>query len=524
MENLKTQISTPTLKLVQKNTKLLSRQSLIQFRIQESKNSLAFFASYYFPHYCTKKFSDLHFHLFNTFQRVLDDPKGKRLAEAAPRGNAKSSDASLILPIWCVLFKKKEFIILISDTASQAEEFLSNIRNEIETNERILEDFGSLRGEIWKADSIITNNDVRILALGARKKIRGRRFKNRRPDLIICDDLENDENTNNPEQRKKNENWFFKAVSKAGDETTDIIVVGTIIHYDSLLTKLLNNPLYQAKKWQAVIQYSQSPLWNEWEEMYLRMSEEDKKLSPNPAETFFQENKEEMLLGTKVLWPDGQPYYQLMETRLTEGPASFDSEYQNNPINPDDCLFQESWFKYFEPDWSDYTEIVGACDPSLGKSVLADYSAIIFIGKHKDGYLDVLIADIARRLPDKIIEDVLDTAQQITKICPVAPITAFGVESVQFQEYFKDRLDVESRKRQVYLPVTDTENQTTKKDVRIQALQPLIKNGLLRFQKSQRLLLEQIKYYPLADHDDGPDGLAMAVRKAQTPQLVSQSY
>jgi predicted phage terminase large subunit-like protein len=136
----------------------------------------------------------------------------------------------------------------------------------------------------------------------------------------------------------------------------------------------------------------------------------------------------------------------------------------------------------------------------------------------------VLVADIARRPPDKIIEDVLDTAQQIIKICPSAPITAFGVESVQFQEYFKDRLDVESRKRQVYLPVTDTENQTTKKDVRIQALQPLIKNGMLRFQKTQRILLEQIKYYPLADHDDGPDGLAMAVRKAQTPQLVSQSY
>ena len=69
-----------------------------------------------------------------------------------------------------------------------------------------------------------------------------------------------------------------------------------------------------------------------------------------------------------------------------------------------------------------------------------------------------------------------------------------------------------------------TEGQSSKKDIRIQALQPLIKNGTIRFQKNQRLLLEQLKYYPLADHDDGPDALEMAVRKARTPQILSRSY
>lgn len=522
MENLQT--STQLLNVPPKNTKPLSRLLLKAWRIQEAKNNLAFFAAYYFPHYCQKPFSEFHHHLFKTFQRIIDNPKGQRIAEAAPRGNAKSSDASLILPIWCIVFNKKEFTVLISDTASQAEEFLSNIRNEIETNERLIEDFGELKGEIWKADDIITRNDVRVLALGARKKIRGRRFKNKRPDLIICDDLENDENTQNPEQRKKNENWFFKAVSKAGDETTDIIVVGTIIHYDSLLSKLLCNPLYQAKKWQAVISFSQSPLWQEWEEMYLKLSEEEKKLSPNPAEQFFTSHPG-MLEGTKVLWPDGQPYYQLMETRLTEGPASFDSEYQNNPINPDDCLFREEWFKYFEPNWEDYESIVGAVDPSMGKTAISDYSAIILIGKHKQGFLDVFVADITRRHPDQIIEDIISQSIALHKsFGKEIPFTAFGVESVQFQEYFKDKLTQESNQRGLYLPVEKTENQTSKKEIRIQTLQPLIKNGTVRFRKEQRLLLEQLKYYPLADHDDGPDALEMAVRKARTPQLASRTY
>lgn len=523
MENSLIPTSTLLLSAPLKSTTKLDKLSLKAFRLKEAETNLAFFAAYYFPHYVQKENSELHFHLYELLRDTIEKEKGKRIAEAAPRGNAKSSLVSLVFPLWCVLFKKKEFIILISDTASQAEEFLSNIRNEIETNEGILEDFGELKGEVWKADDIITRNNVRILALGARKKIRGRRFKNKRPDLIICDDLENDENTQNPDQRKKNENWFFKAVSKAGDESTDIIIVGTIIHYDSLLTKLIANPLYQSKKWQAVRSFSSSPLWQEWENLYLRMSDDDKKLSPNPAEKFFQDHKEEMLLGTEVLWPGGQPYYQLMETRLTEGPASFDSEYQNNPINPDDCLFQEEWFKFFTPDLSQYTQFIGSVDPSMGKTALSDYSAIIILGKHKEGFLDVLVADVARRHPDQIIEDVLNQAEFFIKNRST-PFTAFVVESVQFQEYFKDKLAQESNKRHLYLPVCATENQTTRKQVRIQALQPLVKNGTIRFQKEQRLLLEQLKYYPLADHDDAPDALEMAVRKARVPQLVSHQY
>lgn len=524
MSNSETTTSTLTPNSTQTNTIKLNKRSLRAFRIQEARNSLAFFSAYYFPHYLQKKNSPLHFYLYDTLQKTIDKEKGQRLSIAAPRGNAKSSINSLILPLWCLIFKKKEFIVIISDTASQAEEFLANIRNELESNENLLEDFGDLKGDIWKADDIISANQVRILALGARKKIRGRRFNNKRPDLIICDDLENDENTVNPEQRKKNENWFFKAVSKAGSEDTDIIVIGTIIHYDSLLSKLLVNPIYQSKKFQAVINFSQSPKWNEWEEIYISMSEEDKKLSPNPAEKFFLTNQNEMLEGVRVLWPDGQPYYHLMEIRLTEGPASFDSEYQNNPINPDDCLFREEWFRFFEPCWDDYTEFIGAVDPSMGKTALADYSAIIILGKHKDGYLDIIMADIARRHPDIIIDDILSQTSSIYKNHSKTQISAFAVEAVQFQEYFKDKLTEASRKKSIYLPICPTENQTTKKEIRIQTLQPLIKNGIIRFQKHQRLLLEQLKYYPLADHDDGPDALEMAVRKARVPKLASAKY
>jgi predicted phage terminase large subunit-like protein len=235
-----------------------------------------------------------------------------------------------------------------------------------------------------------------------------------------------------------------------------------------------------------------------------------------------------MLEGTQVLWEEGQSYYHLMEIRLTEGPASFDSEYQNNPINPDDCLFQEEWFVYIEPDWENYTEFIGSCDPSMGKTAQSDYSAIIILGKHKDGFLDVLVADLERRHPDKIKDDILSTTSTLLQKHQHIPLRCFAIESVQFQEYFKDIIAKESRERGVYIPLVSTENQTTKKSLRIPTLQPLVKNGVVRFQRHHRLFMEQLKYYSpdgkLYPHDDGPDALEMAVRKARIPILQSVKY
>jgi len=128
---------------------------------------------------------------------------------------------------------------------------------------------------------------------------------------------------------------------------------------------------------------------------------------------------ETMLEDTEVLWPENEDYYALMLMRESEGPASFDSEKQNEPVNPADCLFLEEEFHYWDDRWETSAELiaavgknacwVGACDPSLGKSgKLADDSAIITLLRDSStGTLYVIDADILRRKPDLIIESVL---------------------------------------------------------------------------------------------------------------------
>ncbi|MEA1996995.1 MAG: phage terminase large subunit, partial [Gemmatimonadota bacterium] len=362
-------------------------------------------------------------------------------------------------------------------------------------------------GPVWTQGEIVTKSGVKLTARGTGGNIRGLRHRQYRPDLLIGDDLENDRNSQTPAQRDKITDWFFKAFSKTGGKRADTVVIGTILHYDSLLARLLDNPAYEGRKYQGVIRWSpETALWEEWERLFTDLSLPATERTER-ADAFFESNRELMTAGTEVIWPAHRSYYDLMKLRVAEGPASFDSEIQNEPVNPRDCLFSEEWFRWFEEDELETGSltIVAAVDPSMGSgSAHGDPSAIVCLGRDPNGALYVLDADITLRPPDKIIED---TIELYLRRRPVA----VGVETVQFQEFFRQCLEKEAAQLGVYPPVRGLTS-TRDKKLRIQRLQPLIKSGTLRFRKRHKTLYDQLRFYPKADHDDGPDALEMAVR------------
>lgn len=487
---------------------------------------MEFFGRAYLPHYFTRK--SPHFHeeldmiwqagvlknevpLTKAVQRKISRAHGCKRAIAAPRGHAKSTNLTFKGSLHAALFEYKHYIIILSDSSEQAESFLDSIKTELEENEQIIEDFGKLDGKVWRSNVLLTKTNIKIEAIGSGKKIRGRKHKNWRPDLLVLDDIENDENVRTPEQRKKLSNWFYKAVSKAGDDYTDIIYIGTMLHYDSLLANVLKNPSYKSIKYQAVISFSNATdLWDEWESIYTNLENEDHEVD---ARQFFEEHQEVMLEGTEVLWEAKLSYYDLMCIKVSEGDASFNSELQNEPISPDDCLFQEEWFDYYNEfemvfnskDFAFY----GAVDPSLGKNKKSDYSAIITIAKQKaTGYMYVIDADVMRRHPDKIIMDVLEKERWLRKTFGKG-FTKFGCETVQFQWFLKEEIAKASAKANLYIPIEEIDS-TGDKVLRIQSLQPDVKNKYIKFNPKHKLLLEQLKHFPMASHDDAPDALEMA--------------
>lgn len=480
---------------------------------------IAFFARYFFPHYCYVDSGWFHRELFRQFRRKILKQGPTKTAIAAPRESAKSTITCFILAMWVLCYADllgKHYVLITSDTAELAAEHVQNIKEELEGNDDLREVFGEqiLPGEPWTGTRIRTQGGFTVSSKGTGGNIRGIKKGARRPDVLIADDLENDENSQTIEQRKKLKRWFFRAFCKAGTRGVDIFAIGTILNSDSLLANLIDakkSPGFDGQKYQGVIRWSKSALWSRWERLYsdYNKTAEERETA---ADAFFEAHHKAMTIGTEVLWPQYKDYYTLMKLRFTEGPTSFSQEIQNEPVDPSECLFKSDWFAYFEEEklldmGVSFTSIIGSCDPSMGKSEKDCPSAIITLGVTKTGALYVLDASIEWRPPSEIIEDIILLYERRKH-------DAIGVEDNVFQEFFKNELIRIASERKKYLPVQGITS-IKDKDLRIQRLEPMIKNGTIKFQKKHTRLIEQLQYYPNADAKDGPDALEMAVQMVE---------
>lgn len=431
--------------------------------------------------------------------------------------------------LWSALFDHEQHVILLSATRDQAVGHLKSLIHELETNQMLRDDFPEIctgpRPKPWRDNHIVLPNGVAIRALGSGQGLRGTKHRQHRPSLIIADDLEEQEQAESPDQRVKTREWFERVVLKVGDENTNVIVVGTILHYDSLLARLTSDEPGKGAAWasrlyRAVESFADRPDWWElWDQV--RNSERtinDGTTGPKAAQRMYEQCKGNLLLGTKVLWPERESYLDLMKMRSDEGRNSFQAEKQNDPLDPDECLLREGEIRYWEDEFRDVDELLqalgsnvefyGACDPSLGKSTKrGDYTAIITIAKNcKTGVCYVIGADLARIRPG-------DTIQRILTLAKKHRYYDFAFETNQFQDVLADQLEQAIRANGVKLYIKRVQH-ASHKQTRIQSLQPLISQGTVRFSRRHQLLLEQLRHYPIGAHDDGPDALEMALSLA----------
>ena len=169
--------------------------------------------------------------------------KDTHIAIAAPRKHAKSTAITFSYILAAVLFKQYKFVIICSDTESQSTLFLGDIKQELIENEDIISLFGIKKfNKLSETDIIVEFDDgteFRIMAKGAEQKLRGIKWRGMRPDLIICDDMENDEAIMNADRREKFRRWFYGALLPCRANNGKVIIVGTILHMDSLLERLM---------------------------------------------------------------------------------------------------------------------------------------------------------------------------------------------------------------------------------------------------------------------------------------------
>ena len=293
--------------------------------------------------------------------------------------------------------------------------------------------------------------------------------------LGIVDDLiKNAEQAQSETYREKTWEWLTSTFWSRREPEGVMLVVGTPWHRDDYLSRLRN-----------------------WEEPICELC------LPAVCESVDDPLGREI---GEALWPDRYDVNELERIKLAQGVYYWNALYQQRPSQyegaewPDE-YFQDIWFD----EWPNDCHIrVLALDPSLGQTDKCDYSAFVFAALGHDGryYID---ADIARRDSQRQIDDGV-------RLIHKYKADAFGCETNQFQELLKGMFErALGGHRMGVWGLTNT----MQKIVRIRLLTPLLASKRLRFKRGSagtRILVEQMKDFPVGDYDDGPDALEMAIR------------
>jgi predicted phage terminase large subunit-like protein len=398
---------------------------------------------------------------------------------------------------------------------SQAHTHLENIKTELIGNPMLAEVYPNAcgKGDIWRDGSIRLRHGAVMEAFGTGQRLRGRKRNEHRPTLIICDDLQNDHHAVSADARERSRNWFHSTLLKAGSLQTNVIHLATALHREAIALELLRTPGWCSRTFQAIERFPKNmSIWKDWEAIYTNVS------NPNhvaDADAFYESNRRIMDEDAAVLWEAQEPLYALMKMRVESGYASFEREKQNSPINPELCEFPESYFDehiWYQTLPESISASALALDPSKGTdSMRGDYSAFVFAALGNDGmfYIDAHM----ERLP--ISEMVALGAEIYRKHRPAI----FCVESNQFQELLCSEFDRKFSELGISHAKVYAIKNTLNKTIRIRRLDSYLSSQRLRFcslSPSCRLLVEQLRSFPIGSHDDGPDALEMAIRMIET--------
>jgi predicted phage terminase large subunit-like protein len=481
---------------------------------------------------------DFHKEISAIINRVSSTDTNAKVAVAAPRSHAKSTYLSKAFPMHEVVYRRRRYLIIISETPSVSTANMEWIRNQLKFNEKLRADFGPLLSP--KDQSNITDKSDAFIAwhsteTGGRKQLslveaastgqalRGRNWNGSRPDLIVLDDLEDARpggNASTPEQRSKLRDWFSQTVMPLGDpkgKRTAFVYMGTTVHYEALLMRVLyERSDFESRIYRAIIDFPER--MDLWEEMRLIYVERENKNRRDDALAFYEANKDEMLRGSRVLWPEVQPLLKLMMWKWDNSSKAFNTEYMNNPVDEESMIFNPETFTYYDEGLADFDHkrftIAFGIDFAMGKE-RGDYSAITVIARNKDnGAIYVADSFIERVKPDQYIERIVD---MVLKWQP----DVIAAEAQAAQEFFVDTL--KGRLTATGYPASTRVRNVkhrSRKELRIEAMLPSVENGTIRFSKRHALLLEQFERYGQGAHDDGPDSCEMAVTASKTKSVT----
>jgi len=301
---------------------------------------------------------------------------------AAPRNHAKSTALTHVYGLAVALFREQNYLMILGSSEEMAIEHLHDISVELHENDDLRREFGIVGFDSDQKTDIIVNcadgYQFRFIARGAEQKIRGRKWKGKRPGLILGDDIEDDEQVENRERRAKFFRWLLRAAKQALRDGGRMRIHGTILHEDSALAKLQRHP--------------------GWKGLCYR------------AHKSFDDFSE-------ILWPEKFPEVRLRAIRqelIDAGDApGYSQEYLNDPLDNSEAYIRRGDFiPMAEVDYDSNKIIGAAADFAVSKSDSANRTSFAVGGKCINNLLYFLDQRKGRWDSREIIEELFSIQQR----------------------------------------------------------------------------------------------------------------
>ena len=486
---------------------------------------------------------------------------GVKVNVQAPRGSAKTTCCALWYPLWRICFKDfqlvegvpdEKFILIISRNEGMAQGILRGIKGLMDTP-GIVEDFGILRGPVWKMDECETANGVTLVPRGRNQSPRGALVRGKRPSLLIVDDLEDTERCMNPKLRQNDWDWLFSDVMFTSDISGNIncIYVDTVKHPESISVRLTKTPGWKNVHLKAIAypedlyHPTHEHLWKEWARIYGDMTLNDVERNAK-ANEFYNAHAAEMNAGVIALWPELLPFLQVRKMVVERGYHFCLRELQNIARDPSMSLFDMEnamTFRMHERgllrkdgrivEWSQISGFTTYLDTMGGRDVPDNsYACAVVLAWEPlpgDNWSNpnsmagmnayVLLCWLDRTGLTEQFDNTIQLHRRAHAMLHKAvPESKFFVEkppdkdNTIFMAYHAAFNSMRQKHR--FETPLGFHSQTQKKEARIETLEPSIKNGWLAFNEVglPAEFWKQFREFPTSEHNDAPDAVQGACR------------
>ena len=413
-----------------------------------------------------------------------------QVAIAAPRGHAKSTAVTHAYVLASILFGQADFVVIISDTERQAIKFLGDIKMELYENDKLRKLFtvGKFLTDAEREVEVELGNEKRKVmimvrgASGGSGSVRGFKWRGKRPNLIVCDDMENDEAVANEERRAKFRQWFTGALIPTMSKNGRIRVVGTILHFDSLLERFMPQASGE----------SVTHTVTEGLKTYSTEEDPDWLAVKYRAHTDFTDFSD-------ILWPemfDEERLKRLRRSYILQGfPEGYSQEYLNYPMDEESAFFKRSdMLPMEEEDFKKPKTYYAAIDPAISTEDSRAFTAIVVGGMDEDGYLHI----------EHVIRERLDSMEIVDHMLALQvrfKLDKFAIEKGAIEKSIGPHLDLEMLNSGIFINKW-VRTPTHDKKYRARSIQARMRQGAVKFDKEAEWYLnledEMLKF------DKGP--------------------